>query len=92
LKSTMQLGQYNIIGNEMMAKGTLSGNMLSVSVPNAFVKGQLEQAQAMDCIKKAAEKVSGRPIAVKILENKAEPAANPDKLGSLSKFGNVKFE
>ena len=92
LKKAMLLSQYSIVSNEVMAKGELVGDTLTVSVSNAFVKGQLEQAQAMDCIKKAAQEVTGRAIIVKVLENKTIQTVNTGKLDSLSKFGNVKFE
>ena len=92
MKSSMQPGQYNILSNEMMAKGELQGDTLNISASSAFVKGQLEQPQALDCIKTAAQKISGRAVTVKIIENKPVSAGSSEKLDGLSRFGNVKFE
>lgn len=92
LKKTMQAGQYSIVSNEQMAKGELMGDTLTINVPNAFVKGQLEQVQQMDLIKAAAREVTGSAIILKVAENKAIQSANAGKLYGLSKFGNVKFE
>ncbi len=92
LKKTMLPGQYNIISSEAMAKGELLEDTLTVSVPNTFVKGQLEQTQSMECIKAAAQKVTGRALRIKISESKQEQTAGTEKLDGLSKFGNVKFE
>ena len=92
LKNTMLPGQYNIISSEAMAKGELQEDTLTVNVPNAFVKGQLEQAQSLECIKAAAQKVTGKAVKVKISVNLQAQAANSEKLDGLSKFGNVKFE
>ena len=92
LKTSLQPGQYNILSNELMAKGELENETLTVSVPNSFVKGQLEQPLVLDFIKSAARQVSGRAIMVKISENKQAQSGAMEKLDSLSKFGNVKFE
>ena len=92
LKKTMLPGQYNIISSEAMAKGELLEDTLTVGVPNAFVKGQLEQAQSMECIKAAAQKVTSRALRVKISESKPTQTAGTEKLDGLSRFGNVKFE
>ena len=92
LKTSLQPGQYNILSNDLMAKGELENETLTVSVPNSFVKGQLEQPLVLDCIKSAARQVSGRAIMVKISENKQVQSGAMEKLDGLSKFGNVKFE
>jgi len=92
LKGLMQPGQFSIISNDLMAKGELQGDELTISVPNAFLMGQLEQPQSMACIKNAAQKAADRPIRVKIIENKPEQSGKTGKLDGLSKFGNVKFE
>jgi len=92
LKKTMQAGQYSIVSNEQMAKGELLGDTLTIDVPNAFVKGQLEQVQQMNLIKAAVSEATGRAIMVKVSENKSIQNANAGKLDGLSKFGNVKFE
>ncbi len=92
LKSSLQPGQYNILSNDAMAKGELEGETLTVSVPNSFLKGQLEQPSVLDCIKSAVCQVLGRAIAVKIAENKQVQTEASEKLNNLSKFGNVKFE
>ncbi|MFB0921842.1 MAG: DNA polymerase III subunit gamma/tau [Oscillospiraceae bacterium] len=92
LKKTMLPGQYNIISSEAMAKAELQEDSLTVSVPNAFVKGQLEQPQSIECIKVAVQEVTGRAVRVKITESKQVQTAGTDKLDGLSRFGNVKFE
>ncbi|MEM5768487.1 MAG: DNA polymerase III subunit gamma/tau [Bacillota bacterium] len=92
LKHTMQPGQYNIVVNPYMAQGELSGDELVIRVPSAFVKNQLEQAPVMACIKAAAQEVAGAPLRVRIDESKPAQAGSAEKLDSLSKFGNVKFE
>ena len=92
LKKAMQPSQYSLVSNEQMTKGELVGDTLTLSVSNAFVKGQIEQTQAMHCIKKAAQEIMGKAIMVKVLENKAIQSGNAGKLDGLSKFGNVKFE
>ncbi len=88
----MQAGHYNIVSNDLMAKGELEGETLTVSVPNSFVKGQLEQPQVLNSIKNAVNSVVGRAVAVKISENKSIKEGSAEKLDGLSKFGNVKFE
>ena len=92
LKTSMQAGHYNIVSNDLMAKGELEGETLTVSVPNSFVKGQLEQPQVLNSIKNAVNSVVGRAVAVKISENKSIKEGSAEKLDGLSKFGNVKFE
>ncbi len=92
LKTSMQAGHYSIVSNELMAKGQLEGDTLTVNVPNSFVKGQLEQPQVLNSIKNAVISVVGRAIAVKISENKTIQSGSAEKLDGLSKFGNVKFE
>lgn len=91
LKLRLLPGQFSIISSEAMAKGELCEDTLTVSVPNAFVKGQLEQTQSLDCIKAAVQKVTGKAVKVKISESMPVPAASSEKLDGLSKFGNVKF-
>jgi len=92
LKTSMQAGHYNIVSNDLMAKGELEGDTLTINVPNSFVKGQLEQPQVLNSIKNAVNTVVGRAIAVKISENKSIQTGSAEKLDGLSKFGNVKFE
>lgn len=92
LKTSMQAGHYNIVSNDLMAKGELEGDTLTVNVPNSFVKGQLEQPQVLNSIKNAVNTVVGRAIVVKISENKSIQTGSAEKLDGLSKFGNVKFE
>jgi len=92
LKTSMQAGHFNIVSNELMAKGELEGDTLFVNVPNSFVKGQLEQPQVLNNIKNAVNTVVGRVIAVKISENKSIQSGTAEKLDGLSKFGNIKFE
>ena len=75
-----------------MAKGELVGDTLTLSVPSSFVKGQIEQPFVLENIKAAARKVSGAAVAVKISENKQALTGAAEKLDSLSKFGNFKFE
>lgn len=89
LKHSMLTGQYTIISG---AVGELIDDTLTVSVQNAFYKAQLEQAQSLDCIRAAAQKVIGRAIKVKLAETKSAQVGSTEKLNGLAKFGNVKFE
>lgn len=90
LKTSMLPNKFDIISNQLISDSSMDGDVLTVGVSSGFVKGQLEQAQS--AIKSAAEQVTGRTISVKIVESKKTPSADPKKLDSLSKFGNVKFE
>lgn len=92
LKQSMQQGQYTIISNSVMAKGYFSDDSLTIGVANAFVKGQLEQPKTLECIRNAAQTFLGKPIIVKIVEDKLEQNGGTEKLDVLSRFGNVKFE
>ncbi len=92
LKHTMQPGQYSIVMNPHMAMGELLGDELVIHVPSAFVKNQLEQATVMTCIKAAAQETAGVPLRVRVDESKLEQTGSTEKLDSLSRFGNVKFE
>lgn len=89
LKQTMLPGQYNLIGS---VNAQFCAGALTIKTANSFQKGQLEQSKVMECIRSAAQKVLGRPAQIKI--EVASEASRPDveKLGVLSKFGNVKFE
>ncbi|MEA4896173.1 MAG: DNA polymerase III subunit gamma/tau [Oscillospiraceae bacterium] len=92
LKQTMLPGQYNIISSEAMAMCELGDDTLTISVSNAFARGQLEQAQSTQCIRTAVQKVTGKTVKVRISENKPAQSAGAEKLDGLSRFGNVKFE
>ena len=90
LKVSMLPNKFDIISNQLISDSSMDGEVLTVGVPNGFVKGQLEQA--LSAIKSAAEQVTGRTINVKIVESKTTPSADQKKLDELTKFGNVKFE
>jgi hypothetical protein len=92
LKDTMKPGQYSIVSNSRMVRGAFSGGLLTIGVPNAFVRNQLEQQQSFDCIRAAAQKLAGGNVHVKIIEEQPPAQDGAAKLDRLSQFGNVRFE
>ncbi len=91
LIKTLKPGQAAFIKNQ--ATGSMDGSVLTISVPNAFIKGQLEQGATLELIRQGAEKAVGRSVPVKIALSDGAQGADTQKLkADLSQFGNVKFE
>jgi DNA polymerase-3 subunit gamma/tau len=92
LGDTMRPGQYSIVSNSQQVSGAFSGDLLTIRVSNAFVRGQLEQQESLACIQAAAQKLTGGNIRVAISEEQTASQDGAAKLDRLSQFGNVRFE
>ena len=84
---------YTFLSNEMHSYGEISEREVYVAVKSAIAKRLLDSTEVKLAIKDAAERILGRPVSVNVGdERKTDNTQTEDKLSSLSRFGNIKFE
>ena len=83
---------FTFLSNEAHAVAKITGSSLSIGTKSAIAKNLIDTTQVKTAIKEASEKVLGRPVAVMVGDCKAESGEIEDKLDSLMRFGNIKFE
>ena len=73
--------------------GILSGDTLTIHVASPFTLMQLDESSVRIKIQQEASALAGRPVTVKVTDAPAAPVKpDLDRLDSLSKFANFKFE
>lgn len=92
LKGLLGPGQFSLVSNSAMVKGSFDGASVNISAADDFVRGQLEQNTVLAFLREGALEVIGRSVPVKICVDDALRQPDPGKLSGLAKFGNVTFK
>ncbi len=93
LQGKLEMYIHSMLIPSAQTVGELAGDTLTIHVDNPFAKMTLEDSAVRIKIQQEASALAGCPVTVKITEQPA-PTLQPnmEKLDSLSKFANFKFE
>ena len=80
------------LSDEIHSVVKIDGNSLTVMSKSAIAKNLIDTTPVKTALKETAEQVLGRPFAVSVKEYREGGSGGEDKLDSLRKFGNIKFE
>ena len=83
---------YNIFSDDTSVSAELSGNTLTVRATNPFVFNSVSSQGMQAELKKAAEKVHGGALAVKVVMSEPEPPKSSTKLDRLKGYDIFQYE
>ena len=92
LKDKIEKPPYTFISNEIHASAKISGGDLIIGTKSVIAKNLINTSKVKLAVKESAEQILGHPVTVIVDDFKEESKDNIDKLDSLRKFGNIKFE
>ena len=76
----------------MHSVGKIDGNILNIGTKSVIAKNLIDKTEVKTALKEAAEAVLKKPVTVVVGQYREEEKNSPDKLDTLMKFGNIKFE
>ena len=93
LQGKLETYIHSMLLPSAQTSGELSGDSLTIHVTSPFAQMMLDESSVRIAIQQEASALAGRPVTVKVTEQPA-PTLQPnmEKLDSLSRFSNFKFE
>ncbi len=92
LEKVLDIPLFCIISNGGAVSADFNGDTLTVFMKNPFELNMFSTPENTQHLRTAALEAIGRPVAVNIKQDDRKPVLNTEKLNSLSRFENVKFE
>ena len=83
---------FTFLTGDMHCAAEISGNRLTIGTKSAIAKSLIDKPEIKQAIKAAAEAIMGDAVVLTVEQYKAPQTAGEDKLDTLKKFGNIKFE
>ena len=93
LQGKLEMYIHSMLLPSAQTTGEVAGDTLTIYVTSPFAQMMLDESSVRIAIQQEASALAGRPLTVKVTEQ-AAPTLQPnmEKLDSLSKFSNFKFE
>ena len=76
----------------MHSTSEIRGDKFVIGTKSLIAKNIIDDTDVKLAVKETAEKMLGRPIQVVVEDFKADSGDKEDKLDSLRRFGNIRFE
>ena len=92
VEKKIQKPPFTFLSNEMHSVGKIDGNILNIETKSVIAKNLIDKTEVKTALKEAAEAVLKKPVTVVVGQYREEEKNSPDKLDTLMKFGNIKFE
>lgn len=92
LRGQIPVGAYSIISDSFHADGSLSGNVLTVSVKSKFAQSMIDKPEITDKLRAVGSSTVGIPVGVRVVMDDGSGKPDGSKIAALGRFGNVKFE
>ena len=91
-KPELDVPPFLYLSEPQYTSAEVRGAQLCIYMKNSFMLMAADTPAVNETLKKAAETILGRPVAVKFSEQTETPAQNEDKLDKLARFDNIRFE
>ena len=91
-KPELDVPPFLYLSEPQYTSAEVRGAQLCIYMKNSFMLMAADTPAVNEALKKAAETILGRSVAVKFSEQTETPAQNEDKLDKLARFDNIRFE
>ena len=92
IKPIINAPEYSFLSDTLNTAAEFDGSILTVRLKNAFAAKVVDAPPVTGAIKDALKALYGKPAGVKITQDTGEAAGAGDKLDTLKRYPNIKFE
>ena len=92
VRPKIDIPPYSFLCDTANTAADLDGDTLTVKLKSAFAAKIVNILPVTEALKEASASLLGKPVAVKIIQDTGEQAGGNDKLDTLRRYSNIKFE